>query len=205
MTRLTPPPAPEDVAAADALWAVIEEGGDTAALLARVDAEDAEREARLQHPAALAAAALWYASHGIPVFPLAVGGKTPLTRNGFKDATCDADKVRAWWQKTPQANIGSPTGTRSDVIDVDGPAGYASLAELEESGFDPGPVLACARTPRGLHLHVPPGGGNATGWRDGIDLRGLGGYVVMPPSRRADGRGWRWMAPPTGLTEEATS
>jgi hypothetical protein len=43
-------------------------------------------------------------------------------------------------------------------------------------------------------------GGGAT-----IDLRGLGGYVVMPPSRRDDGRGWRWMAPPTGLAREATA
>jgi hypothetical protein len=163
--------------------------------------EDAEREARLQHPAALAAAALWYASHGIAVFPLQPGGKVPITRNGFKDATTDEAAVRAWWARTPQANIGSPTGIRSDVIDVDGPKGYASLAGLEAAGFAPN-VLAFARTPRGLHLHVAvSGGGNTTGWYPGIDLRGRGGYVVMPPSRADDGRAWRWAAPPVLLAQ----
>jgi hypothetical protein len=193
-SKLTPPPTPDDRARLARPL--------TAQLAAEVDAEQAAHEERLNHPAALAAAALWYASHGIPVFPLAVGGKTPITRNGFKDATTDAGTVRAWWARTPQANIGSPTGIRSDVIDVDGPKGYASLAAMEAAGFAP-PVLAHARTPRGVHLHVPvSGGGNATNWHPGIDLRGRGGYVVMPPSRADGGRGWRWAAPPIGLTAQ---
>ena len=32
------------------------------------------------------AMAAWLAAHGFPVFPLTVGGKTPATRRGFKDA-----------------------------------------------------------------------------------------------------------------------
>jgi hypothetical protein len=42
---------------------------DKAAFLARLDAEDAERDARLRAPGALAAAALWYAGQGLRVFP----------------------------------------------------------------------------------------------------------------------------------------
>ena len=196
-SALTPPPSSDDAARLARPL--------TSQLIAEVDAEQAAHEERLNHPAALAAAALWYASHGIPVFPLAAGGKTPITRNGFKDATTDADRVRAWWQKTPQANIGSPTGIRSDVIDVDGPKGYASLAGLEAAGFAPN-VLAYARTPRGIHLHVAvSGGGNTTNWYPGIDIRGRGGYVVMPPSRAGDGRAWRWAAPPVLLAQAVTA
>jgi hypothetical protein len=39
-------------------------------------------------------AALQYAAHGWPVFP--VRGKEPRTRHGFKDATVDAGQIRAW-------------------------------------------------------------------------------------------------------------
>ena len=58
----------------------------------------------------LAAAALRYANLGIPVFPCVPGGKQPLTPNGFHDATSVARVVHAWWQRTPDANIGLPTG-----------------------------------------------------------------------------------------------
>jgi hypothetical protein len=66
-------------------------------------------------------AALAYARHGIPVFPLVPNGKTPLTAHGFKDATTDEAKIMEWWSTTPEANIGMPTGlvTRRSVIDED--------------------------------------------------------------------------------------
>ena len=40
-------------------------------------------------------AALEYAAHGWPVFPLAPNAKTPLTAHGFKDATTDEAQIRA--------------------------------------------------------------------------------------------------------------
>lgn len=65
-----------------------------------------------QNPAArmLKDHALAYAANGIPVFPCVPGGKVPLTRNGFHDASTDAFVVAAWWSTTPQANIATPTG-----------------------------------------------------------------------------------------------
>ena len=57
----------------------------------------------------------------LPVFPCQPKGKKPLTANGFKDATTDLQQIRIWWSKTPQANIGIPTGRRSgfDALDID--------------------------------------------------------------------------------------
>lgn len=161
----------------------------------QLDAEDAERRARLEQPGALAAAAEWYVQQGVAVFPLAPGGKVPATRNGFKDATVDLERVRAWWRTMPQANIGLPTGHLFDVVDVDGPPGYRSLADIRD-GLPP--ILGRVLTARGgAHLYVPASGrGNKAGLVAGVDYRGAGGYCVAPPSLSSTtGRRWTWTSP----------
>ncbi len=170
------------------------------ALAAQADAEDEARRARLRAPEALAGAALYYAGLGVRVFPLQVGGKAPATKHGLHDASTDLDQVRAWWARTPQANIGLPTGHQFDVVDVDGLAGFMSLAQLRGDGLVPD-TIGYALTPRGAHLYVPPSGeGNAAGVLPGIDVRGIGGYVVAAPSRSENGS-WLWSTP---LNLEAT-
>ena len=64
-------------------------------------------------------AALAYAARGWYVIPVR-RDKTPLTKNGQKDGTTDADVIRAWWEKWPRANVAvvcAPSGLC--VIDVD--------------------------------------------------------------------------------------
>lgn len=140
----------------------------------------------------LRTAALGYASLGIPVFPCVVGGKQPLTPNGFHDASTSAQAVDAWWTRNPDANIGLPTGAVSGVfvVDVDVRRGGNGFAAFER---------ACAthladgwgwlvRTPSGgLHAYYPPSGeAGQRSWQAPtahIDFRGDGGYVIVPPSR----------------------
>lgn len=164
-------------------------------ITAQLDAADAERLTRLSRPGALIEAAIWYCRAGIPVFPLKAGQKVPATKRGFYDATTDVDKVRAWWQATPQANIGLPTGHVFTVIDVDLPDGYRSLGQMRAEGILP-PVHGRVITASGgTHLYVTPtGDGNAAGILPGIDIRGIGGYVVAPPSRSVEGM-WMWTVP----------
>ncbi|NDV24315.1 bifunctional DNA primase/polymerase [Desulfovibrio sp. JC022] len=73
----------------------------------------------------VAEAALQYAAAGIPVFPCV--GKRPCVSGGFKNATTDTNQISRWWQQFPQANIGSPTGANSFVLDIDPPHGIYSL------------------------------------------------------------------------------
>lgn len=197
-------------------------------LLEEIDRRQAAARARLARPEALAAAALWYARAGIAVFPLRVKGKAPLLRaahpagsreradcqgecgkpgHGLYDATTDTDVVTAWWRRTPEANIGLRTGLRYDVIDVDGPAGYASLARLEAAGavprvaqaFTPGNQGADPPRPPGAHIYVPAtGDGCAAGIAPGLDYRGVGGYVVAPPSHGPSNRQYTWAIPLAG-------
>lgn len=191
----------------------------------QLEHDDHARRQRLHAADALLNAALYYAAHSWPVFPLKAIGKTPLTAHGFKDATTDLDQVQQWWQTTPQANIGTPTGGRFDVIDVDGPEGFWSLAELrhiecpadcctattcspDRTHILGHPVLAVAYTGGGgRHILIPPTGqGNGTRIRPGVDYRGAGGYIVLPPSRHDSGRLYDWITPPTDqLLEQAVA
>lgn len=170
-------------------------------IAAQLDAEDDARHARLEAPGALAAAAAWYAAHGIPVFPLAPRGKRPATRSGFKDATTDPATVASWWAATPQANIGMPTGVIADVIDVDGPVGAVNFAPYYEEVMRRAVGVVSTPRPGGMHYYVPPdprAKNTASRIAPHVDTRGRGGYVVLPPSVTDDhgpGRRYVWLRP----------
>ncbi len=129
---------------------------------------------------ALLAAALEYADRGWPVHPLRPGQKVPATARGCKDATTDPERIKGWWTRHPDANIGLATGHAFDVIDVDNWDAADRVQELAGPDWPTGPVVI---TPRGWHVYLSPSGrGNAAGIIDGLDFRGAGGYVVAPPS-----------------------
>ena len=142
----------------------------------------------------LAAAAMRYANLGIPVFPCVPGGKQPLTPNGFHDATSVARVVHAWWQRTPDANIGLPTGAPTGVLVVDvdvhpGASGFDAFERARSQGFG-NDWEWLVRTPSGgLHAYYPNvRGQEQRSWQvpaAHVDFRGDGGYVIAPPSRVA--------------------
>ena len=173
-------------------------------------------------PPRLLDAALLYASWGWPVFPLRqVGGrcdgddkcarrgvcqcpKKPATRNGFKDATTDPKRIRSWWTRHPRANIGLPTGHAFDVIDIDVPDGIPSYLKLLDADDE---VHGQAITSSGgVHLYRKPQKGRGNGARimPGVDYRGMGGYVVAPPSTLGPrGRSWAWVHRPSPVISGA--
>ena len=150
--------------------------------------------------------ALLYASWGWPVFPLRPGAKTPITRHGFKEAVTDPVQIRKWWAATPTANVGVATGHAFDVIDVDVPDGIAYWLHLQERTDPILEVHGWVHTPSGgFHVLIEPtGDGNTTAAAPGVDYRGLGGYVVAPPSflhlaengEKGQGR-YRWSMKPS--------
>lgn len=143
--------------------------------------------------------ALSYAETGWRVFPCKPGEKVPLTTRGFHDATTSADQIIQWWRQWPSANLAVATGATSKIVALDidaknGKRGFDSLAELEtEHGALP--VTLTSRTPSGGEhlLFEHPGGEipNRAGIRDGLDVRGDGGYIVAPPST-VNGKPYIW-------------
>ena len=137
------------------------------------------------------AAARQYAEAAIPVFPCAAGDKRPLTTHGFHDASTDPSRVARWWARWPRANVGMPTGSASglEVVDVDVHGAIHGFAAFERARRE-GLADRCAafvRTPSGgIHAYYPADPDQVQpSWQvasAGIDFRGAGGYVVVPPS-----------------------
>lgn len=141
---------------------------------------------------------------GPEVNPKCKPGKHPRTKRGFKAATTDERKISEWWNHWPDANIGMPTGERSGiwVVDVDPRHGGEETIKCLERELGPLTTLR-QRTGGGGTQHFlewPEGGGirNSAGkLGDGIDVRGEGGYVVLPPSTTRDTYKWLGREKPT--------
>jgi putative DNA primase/helicase len=144
-------------------------------------------------------AALAYAERGWPVFPCAAS-KRPLIAHGHVDASLDPEQVRTWWARHPHALIGVPTGSRTDfwVLDVDDVEAFRAaypwvLPRTRRSKTGKGlhyyfawqadmPIRNAQRSPRGWPFRELPG----------AEVRGEGGYVIVPPSKHPSGAAYLW-------------
>lgn len=147
-------------------------------------------------------AALKYAERGWAVFPVSKA-KIPLTENGFKDATTDKTVIKNWFTQFTGANIGIATGKMSGglvVIDVDidedaGKFGNESLEEwCSNNGCFFSETLTATTGRGGKHYYFQSTEpfGCKVGALKNVDIRGNGGYVVVPPSRHKNGMYYKW-------------
>jgi hypothetical protein len=153
----------------------------------------------------LGLSAAWYARHGWPVFPVRPRAKTPLIKAWPKLATTDTDQIARWWREWPEANVGLATG-EVYVIDVDqhgidGEIAFAAavgrLGELpptvEQRTGSGGRQLFFSWSHPTIELRNRAGAG---GLGEGVDTRGAGGFVVLPPSIHPCGERYRWTSAP---------
>ena len=138
-------------------------------------------------------AALSYARQGWSVIPLEPRGKNPLVKwKSFQTERADENQIKKWWTDWPDANIGVVTGAISGmfVLDVDGEEGQKSIEGRDLR------ATVTSRTGRGSHYYfkIPEGRKieNKVGILKGVDIRGEGGYVVVPPSIHSTGRTYEW-------------
>lgn len=155
-------------------------------------------------------AALAYADRGWHLFPCGQR-KLPLIRGGrgLLDATTDPDQITEWWTRWPDALIGCACGPSGIwVLDLDPPEGETVLRDLirQHGGFRD---TLTARTVRGGWHHywlVPPGKlvrNSAGKIGPNIDVRGAGGYVILPPSASAHGA-YEWTDPYVPVVQAPT-
>ena len=139
----------------------------------------------------------------LPIFPCGAD-KRPLVKGWQEKATTDRETIMRWWTQWPHALIGCPTGHGFWVVDLDMKKGQNGIEEFKELArrHQPGiglmeqlfPNTTRVLTPTGgMHLwwlypdgvHIP---NSVRALGPGIDVRGEGGYVIVP----ARGSGYEW-------------
>ncbi|MGN7614022.1 bifunctional DNA primase/polymerase [Magnetococcales bacterium HHB-1] len=126
---------------------------------------------------------------GVDSFPIPCGGedgKIPMVHWKKIKKKLSNNTIEEWGKKFPDANIGLITGpSKLTIIDVDEP----DESSLEEAinMFGESPVIA--RTPKGgFHIFFRSSGekNHQKIYNKKIDIRGIGGFIVVPPSTRPD-------------------
>ena len=132
---------------------------------------------------------------GLSVIPCRLDKKAYFSWKEFQQRRATPDEISSWWQTWPDAMVGIVTGQISDllVVDCDTQQGFDAIQQLLPDSLE----IPIALTPRGgWHLYFRyPEGGNLTvgaGVMPGVDFRGQGGYVIVPPSINGTGRGYFW-------------
>jgi len=124
-------------------------------------------------------------------------GKHPATQNGLKDATKDENRIANLFASSRPYNLAVCTGAISNifVLDVDGMEGEASLAALIQQNT-PLPKTLTSLTGRGRHIIFRHPGikikSSASKLANKLDIRGDGGYVILPPSLHRSGVYYQW-------------
>lgn len=157
----------------------------------------------------LGSAALSYASHDIPVFPLhevdATGkcscregascespGKHPRIKKNLVRATTDKVQIHTWWERWPNANIAILTGHVSRLVSFDMDTykpGAMTPDDVEEKLGKLPDTRTISTGSDGLQMYylIPEGeilkGIPENGLGPGLCVKANGGYVVAPPSR----------------------
>ena len=152
-------------------------------------------------------AALAYAEHGYPVFPVTVYSKSPVPRcdldedgnkiegtGSFYKATIDLDQIRKWWRRKEHL-IAIECGPVSGIwmADVDTAEDHASAGvdgweklRAEHPPFETREHRSATGGPHVIFKWDPkhPIGNSSGDLPDGIQIKSQGGYFVLPPSRR---------------------
>ncbi len=145
------------------------------------------------------------AARNFRVFPVKPD-KTPLVkwRTGMTSAaTSNVEQIEKWLTKLPEANWAVATGKVSQVfvLDIDGSSGLQSFVDCcERADIDWKAVAEATlgvKTGKGSHLYFQHPGetvhNSAKKLGPGLDIRGDGGYVVIPPSTHQNGESYFWL------------
>lgn len=144
-------------------------------------------------------AALGYLKRGRAVVPAGECAKRPIVRwQRFQHEMPTEKQINKWYERWPKANLAVVTGEISGIVVVDiDPAhgGEESLAAMEVLHGALPPTIESMTGGGGRHLYFAYPGHevrNRAGLAPGIDMRGDGGCIIVPPSVHPSGKRYRW-------------
>ena len=144
-------------------------------------------------------AALGYLKRGWAVLAAGERTKRPIVPwQAYQHRMPSEAEVTAWFERWPRANLAVITGSISGivVVDVDPKnGGDRSLAALEARHGGLPATIEAITGGGGRHIYFAHPGRevrNRIGLAPGIDLRGDGGCIIVPPSVHPSGSRYRW-------------
>ena len=149
--------------------------------------------------------ALAYAKQDIRVIPIKQGEKRPPMQGWQNAATSDPTTIRQWFEgQFKDCGLGIATGQFRDrylvVVDIDDRqqfSGSETLRDLEELNGPLPDTVEVITGSGGRHIYFltdQPIRNEASGRLGvGIDIRGVGGQVVAPPSTHPNGKTYEWV------------
>ena len=133
-------------------------------------------------------------ARGLHVLPLKPRGKSPIVSGGCHAAAADESQIRAWWTKTPNANVGIGCGNSNKaVLDID--HGLSSLEDFQawrmRNGLPETYTVRTGRRPEfGIQMYFEGAMPDVGEWKlDGCSgqVKSLGGLVVEAGSIHPSG------------------
>lgn len=144
-------------------------------------------------------AALGYLKRGWAVVPAGERAKRPIVPwQAYQHRMPSEAEVTVWFGRWPRANLAVITGAISGIVVVDidpKNGGGQSMAALETRHGALPPSVESITGGGGRHVYfLYPGREvrNRVGLAPGIDLRGDGGCIIVPPSVHPSGNRYRW-------------
>jgi hypothetical protein len=138
------------------------------------------------------------------VVPLAPRSKFPP--KGFKvlpyrERIAKREEIESWWRSNADYNIGLVTGRISGILGIDHDKYNPGYSEAEALRFIPDDVFTpTSMTPRGgqhqFFAYPDEKISIGAGLIPGLDYRGEGGLLVMPPSMGENGKPYKWLIEP---------
>lgn len=138
--------------------------------------------------------------------PCGSTGKHPRPVAWQKKASSSHDQISHWWKLDSRSNVGIATGgpARLVVLDIDPKdGGFDSLDELlaKHGQLPRTPTVTTGSGGRHYYFAAPEDSeilrNSASRLGKGLDIRGVGGQVVAPPSLHASGERYSWTIPPS--------
>jgi hypothetical protein len=148
--------------------------------------------------------ALAYANKGVRVIPIKQGEKRPPMSGWQNAATTDPTTIRQWFEgQFKDCGLGIATGECRNryliVVDIDDREQYRgsdTLADLEQLHGKLPDTLEVITGSGGRHIYFltdAPIRNEASGkLGQGIDIRGIGGQVLAPPTVHPNGKEYQW-------------
>jgi len=135
---------------------------------------------------------------GWSVIPVGRNKKPLIEWKKYQTERPTSEAVQEWFTKFPQTNIAVVTGKISNLVIIDIDPRHGG----NEERFKDIITVKSRTGGGGMHIYFQFEGGieNKAGIQEGIDVRGEGGYAVLPPSDHESGNCYEWILSPDDIS-----